>query len=182
MKTSGTTEVLPLSKKQKVLCNVVMGVLLIAAGIILVLAGTDVIHAAAGKIAAPTVLFAIGIAILFSAVIAKNALSMWISGVIISCGLVSLIEITTVATYAQLYPIYIAAPGIGCIFSVWFAEAKFPQIKGMAFFIVLAGVFAFASSGAAGWGTVGGMLALFVGICVSLYSIGIYLGRKKDNA
>ncbi len=137
MKTSGTTEVLPLSKKQKVLCNVVMGVLLIAAGIILVLAGTDVIHAAAGKIAAPTVLFAIGIAILFSAVIAKNALSMWISGVIISCGLVSLIEITTVATYAQLYPIYIAAPGIGCIFSVWFAEAKFPQIKGMAFFIVV---------------------------------------------
>ena len=87
MKTSGTTEVLPLGKKQKYACNIIMGVLLIAAGVILILAGTGVIGASARSIAAPTVLSAFGLSVLISAIIAKNALSMWLAGVLLSCRL-----------------------------------------------------------------------------------------------
>ena len=84
MKTSGTTEVLPLGKKQKYACNIVMGVLLVIAGVVLILAGTGVIKASARSIAAPTVLFAFGLSVLISAVIAKNSLSMWLAGVLLA--------------------------------------------------------------------------------------------------
>ncbi|MDE7165335.1 MAG: hypothetical protein K2O04_07945 [Clostridiales bacterium] len=180
MKTSGTTDaVLPLSKKQKCACNIVMGCLLVAAGVILALAGTGVIKAAVSDIAAPTVLFGFGSAVLLSAIIAKNSLSMWFAGVVLACGLTSLLAVTTPAGYAQLYPIYIASPAIGCVCSLWFAELKFPQIKAMLFFGLLGGIFALGSSGACGYGLVGGLLAAFGGLVVIAIALESYL--KKDR-
>lgn len=182
MKTSGTTDVvLPLTRKQKCVCNIVMGALLVAAGIILALAGTGVIKASVRSIAAPTILFGFGFAVLFSALIAKNALSMWLAGVIIACGATSLLAVVTTASYYNLFPIYIAAPGIGCLFSIWFAEAKFPQVKGMAFFGVFAAVFSLASSGLCGWGLTGGILAACGGLCVILYAAEMYFVKDKSK-
>ena len=179
MRTNGTTDVLPLSKKQKYLCNIVMGALLIAAGIILALAGTGVINASVRKIAAPTVLFAFGIAVLFSAIVAKNSLSMWLAGVVLTCGMISLLEVVTPAGYGNLYPLYIASPAIGCMFAIWFAISKCAQIKAMVFFGVMAGIFALQSTGVCGWGLTAGLLAAFAGVCVILYAVSVYL--KKDN-
>ncbi len=181
MKTSGTTDVLPLGKKQKYACNIVMGTLLIAAGILLALAGAGVINVGVGKIAAPTVLFAFGISILVSAIIAKNSLSMWIAGVILSCGTVSLLAVTTSASYAELYPIYIASPGIGCCFAVIFAEAWYPQVKAITFFGVLSVIFALQSSGVCGWGLTAGLLATFAGVCVILYAVEAYIRKEKNK-
>ena len=182
MKTSGTTDaVLPLTKKQKCACNIVMGVLLITAGIILVLAGADVIHVSARLIAAPTILFGFGLAVGLSAIIAKNALSMWLAGVILSCGLPSLIVAVTTLGYSNVYPIYIAAPALGCVFSVWFAEAKLPQFKCMAFFGVIAGLFALASSGVCSYGLAGGLVAAFCGLCVIAIAVEAYLAKEKDK-
>ena len=182
MRTDGTTDVLPLSKKQKYLSNIVMGALLIAAGIILVLAGTDVITAPVRKIAAPTVLFAFGLSVLFSAIIAKNSLSMWIAGVILTCGLTSLLDVVTPAGYSNLYPLYIASPGIGCVFAIWFAESKTAQIKAMAFFGGLSAIFSLQSSGVCAWGLTSGLLAAFAGVCVILYAVGVYLKKDDKNA
>lgn len=182
MKTDGTTEVLPLGKKQKYLSNIVMGALLIAAGVILVLAGTDVIAAPVRKIAAPTVLFAFGSAVLFSAVIAKNSLSMWFAGVILACGLTSLLEVVTPAGYDNLYPLYIASPAVGCLLAVWFAESKSAQVKAIVFFGVMAGIFSLQSSGVCAWGLTSGLLAAFAGICVILYAVGVYFGKEKEDA
>lgn len=184
-KTNGMTEdaVLPLSGKQKCACNIVMGVLLVAAGVILVLAGVGVIGVSAGRIAAPTLLFGFGLAVLLSAVIAKNALSMWIAGVIIACGMPSLFSLLTSAGYAQLYPIYIAAPAIGCLFSIWFAEAKFPQVKAMIFFGGIAAIFSLASSGVCGYGLAGGLFAAFFGLCVIAVALGSYFKKTgEENA
>lgn len=184
MKTSGTTDaVLPLSKKQKCACNIVMGCLLFVAGIILVLAGTGVIKAAVRDIAAPTVLFGFGAAVLLSAIIAKNSLSMWFAGVVLACGLTSLLAVTTAAGYAELYPIYIASPAIGCVFSVWFAEVKPPQIKAMLFFGIIGGIFALGSFGACGYGLVSGLLAAFGGLVVIAIALESYIKKDKiDNA
>ena len=115
MKTSGMTEVLPLTKKQKCACNVVMGVLLVAAGIILILAGAGVIKTPVRKIAAPTILFAFAAALLFSAIVAKNSLSMWIAGVLFSCGHSSQLDVTTPAPYAHNNTIYKTPPPVGCV-------------------------------------------------------------------
>ena len=180
MKTSGTTDaVLPLTKKQKCACNIVMGCLLLAAGIILVLAGTGVIKAAVRDIAAPTVLFSFGAAVLLSAIIAKNSLSMWFAGVVLACGCVSLLAVTTPVGYAQLYPIYIASPAIGCIFSFRFAEFKFPLVKAILLFGILGGIFALGSSGVCGYGLVGGLLAAFGGLVVIAIALETFL--KKDS-
>lgn len=180
MKTSGTTDaLLPLTKKQKCACNIVMGCLLVTAGIILVLAGCDVIHASVRDIAAPTILFGFGLSVLFSAVIAHNSLSMWFAGVVLACGLTSLLSVTTTAGYSNLYPIYVASPAIGCVFSVWFAEIKLNQIKAILFFGILGGILMLGSFGACGYGLVGGLLASFGGLVVIAIALETYL--KKDN-
>ena len=176
-----TDTVLPLSKKQKTVCNIVMGVLLVAAGVILALAGGGVIKASVRDIAAPTILFAFGVAMLLSALIAKNALSMWLAGVILACGLTSLLDVVTTAGYNNLYPLYIAAPGIGCVFSALFAEAKFPQVKGMLFFGIIAALFSLASSGACGYGLAGGLVAAFLGVCVIAVAIEVHFRKDKDE-
>lgn len=182
MKTDGMTDaVLPLTKKQKCLCNVVMGVLLVIAGLILVLAGADVIKASVRDIAAPTVLFGFGIAVLFSATVAKNALSMWLAGVIVTCGIPSVIETTTSLTYGELYPIYIAAAGVGCVLSLIFAEARIPLIKGILFFGILSALFSLQSSGTCGWGLTAGLLAAFIGLCVIVAAVEKYIGKEKEN-
>ena len=179
MKTSGMTDDLPLSKMQKCACNIVMGCLLVVAGIILILAGAGVIKASVRDIAAPTVLFGFGTAVLLSAVIAKNSLSIWFAGVVLSCGSVSLFAVTTAAGYSELYPIYVAAPGIGCLFSVWFAETKFPQVKVMLFFGIVGGILALGSFGACGYGLVAGLLAAFGGLTVIAITLETYF--KKDD-
>ena len=180
MKTSGISDtIIPITKRQKSASNIVHAGLLSIAGIILVLAGTGVIKAPARDIAAPTVLYAFGLAVMISAIIAKNSISMWLAGVIIACGTTSLLAVTTPAGYAELYPIYIAAPGIGCVFSVWFAEAKFPQIKVMTFFGVIAVLFSLGSSGVCGYGLVCGLLAAFAGLCAIFGAVESYL--KKDK-
>ncbi len=179
MRTDGTTDVLPLSKVQKMACNIAMGVLLLVASLILILAGTDVIDVSIKSIAAPTLLFGIGLGILFSAIIAKNSLSMWLAGVVLTCGFTSLLAITTSAGYENLYPLYIAAPAIGFIFSMPFADAKFPLLKAMGFFGGIAAVFSLQSSGTCGWGLTCGILAAFGAVCVILYAIDAYF--KKDN-
>ncbi len=182
MKTDGMTEVLPLNKKQKAICTAVMGVLLVAAGIVIILTATGVIDAPISAVVAPTILFAVGSAMTVSAIIAKNSISMWIAGVVLACGLASLLVGVTGATYANVYPIYIASPGIGCCLSVWFAEAKFPPVKVALFFGGLAAVFALNSSGTCGWGLTGGILAAFLGVCVILYVIVSFLKKDKNNA
>ncbi|MCX4313482.1 MAG: hypothetical protein OSJ83_06465 [Clostridia bacterium] len=181
MKTAGMSDaVLPLTKKQKAISNVVMGVLFLAAGVIIVLASVGVIPGGA-VVAAPTVLFAFGLSVLFSAVVAKNALSMWFAGVVLACGATSLVEMVSPATYGNLFPIYIAAPGVGCVFAIVFAEAKMPQIKGIVFFGVLAGIFSLASSGLCGWGLTGGLLAAFAGVAVLFFAVEGYLRRDKTE-
>ena len=184
MKTSGTTDtVLPLSKKQKCACNIVMGCLLVTAGIILTLAGTDVIHASVRDIAAPTILFGFGVAVLLSAIIAKNSLSMWFGGVVIACGLTSLLAVTTPCGYAELYPIYVMSPAIGCVFSIWFAQFKFSQVKAILFFGVIGVLLMLGSFGACGYGLVGGLLAAFGGLCVIAVALETYLKKdKSENA
>ena len=186
MKTSGTTDgvdgVLPLTKKQKIAGNVSMGVLLVAAGVILALAGAGVIHVSVRKIAAATILLAFGTGVLIGALIAKNSISMWIAGVILSCALTSLLVAVTPASYYNLFPIYIAAPAVGCALSVIFADAKLACVKCGVFFSVLAGLFALASSGLCGWGLTGGLIAAFGGVCVIAYAVGIFLKKDQDNA
>lgn len=182
MKTSGISDpILPLTKKQKCASNIVLGGLLCVAGLILVLAGTGVIKASVRQIAAPTVLFAFGLAVMISAIIAKNSISMWLAGVIIACGATSLFAVITTAGYNNLYPIYVAAPGIGCVFSVWFAEAKFPQFKAMAFFGGIAAILSLGSSGACGYGPVCGLLAAFAGVCAIYGAVESYLKKEKNN-
>lgn len=186
MKTSGTIDgvdgVLPLTKKQKIAGTVAMGVLLVVAGIILALAGAGIIPVSVRKIAAATILLAFGMGVSVGAVIAKNSISMWIAGVILACALPSLITATTHATYYNLFPIYIAAPAVGCALSVIFAEAKLACVKCCVFFAVLAALFALASSGLCGWGLTGGLIAAFGGVCVIAYAVGIFLKKDDDNA
>lgn len=180
MRINGTSDtVLPLTKKQKCACNIVMGIVLIATGIILVLSGVGVIKASVRTIAAPTVLFGFGAAVLLSAIIAKNSLSIWLAGVVLDCGLVSLLVAVTAYGYGELFPVYFAAPAVGCALAIWFAEAKFPQVKAIIFFGAVCGILALGSFGVCGFGLAAGLLAAFIGLCVVAYAIESYL--KKDD-
>lgn len=182
MNEVGSSEVLPLTKKQKYACYIVTGVFLLAAGLILILSGVGVIKASVSDVAAPTVLYGLGISILIGAVITKNSISLWIAGVMLTCGSASLFEVVTSASYSNLYPMYIAAPGVGCAFSVWLAEYKPSVLKPMLFFGGLSAVFSLNSSGACGWGITGGVLAAYIGVVIIAIALNAYLNRNKNNA
>ncbi len=182
MRTAGMTEVLPLDKKQKALCSIVVGLILIAAGVLIALAGVGVLPASAGAVAPPTVLLGLFAAFLFTAAISKNSVSMWIAGIFFSCGLASLFAAVTTATYANLYPFYIASPGVGCAFAAVYAEAKMPPIKCALFFGGLAAVFSLSSSGAFSWGVTGGAIAAYFGVWAVLYAVTKFVKKDNDNA
>lgn len=182
MQTNGTTDILPLDEKQKRLCNIIMGATFVLAGLIIILASTGVINAPVTKVLAPTILFAFGGSILLSAIIAKNSLSMWIGGVLITCGIPSLISAINGMSQSVLYPIYIASPAIGCLCATFYAESKSPLLKGFLFFGIIAGLFALGACKVCRMGVVAGLLSAFGGICIIIFALSVHTKKDKDNA
>lgn len=74
-----TTDELNLTRKQRLAGNLTAGGCVIVAGLILLLAGTGVIPASVRQLAVPVLLSAVGAALLLTALIQRNSVSLWIS-------------------------------------------------------------------------------------------------------
>ncbi len=173
-------KVLVLTRAQKIAGNVIAGVYIIACGLVLLLAGVGVFgEVSVGKLALPTVLLTIGLVFFTTAIIQRNSVSLWLSFAFITPAVVSYLANFTVLTYAQLYPLYVAIPAICSLFTMPMSGVNRDHIKVIAFFGIIAGLFALNSSGLLGWKVVLPMLLVFVGLCIIL--LAFMARREREN-
>lgn len=185
MKISGMSEpkaddVLEVTRKQRYACNICTGVIFILAGIILLFAGVNIIKASVVLLIAPTVLAAIGCSFFVSALIQKNTVNMWLSGIFLTCALVCAIEVCTNATYANLYPLFIAAPAVASAMTIGMSPEKGDHAKIIIFCSFVAAIFAFQSSGLWGWSVVAPIAVVYFGLCILVYAIHNYKHKDED--
>ena len=176
---SEKTDELNLTRKQRLAGNLTAGGCVIAAGLILLLAGTGVIPASVRQLAVPVLLSAVGAALILTALIQRNSVSLWISFLFLVPALVSFLAAFTPAGYAQLYPLYIAAPAIASLCTMPMSGSYAAHGKSMLFFGLIAGLFGLESSGLVGWGVVLPLVVVFVGLMV-VY-VAVMLARKEKS-
>ena len=174
-------KVLQLTQAQKIAGNIVAGVYTVACGVVLLLAGLGVFgEVSVGMLALPTVLLTLGLVFLTTAIIQRNSVSLWLAFAFITPAVVSYLASFTDLTYSQLYPLYIAIPAICSLFTMPMSGVNRDHLKTIAFFGIIAGMFALNSSGLLEWKVVLPMLLVFVGLCIILVAITARRERKND--
>lgn len=174
-------EELVLSRRQRLAGNVTTGALVIAAGIILLLSGTGVIKADISVLAVPVLLAAIGLSLLFAAIIQRNTVSLWISFAFTVPSLVSFIVGFTETGYGELYPLYIAIPAIASFFTMLMSRNFRDHIKAVLFFGVTAALFALNSSGLVGWGVALPLIIVYVGLIIVYFAVASAKMETKEE-
>ena len=162
-----------LTPGQRLLCNVIAGVYLVACGILLLLVGVGAIGGVSvSKIWLPTVLLTLGLIFLTTGLIQGNVVSVWLSIAFITPAVISYLAGFTSLTYGQLYPFYIAIPALCSLVTMALSrKAVKDHLKVILFFGVIALFFALKSFSLVGWSvTLPGVL-VFVGLIIILTAI-----------
>lgn len=181
MKTTGTNEVIELTEKQKLACNLIISGALILCALILLLVGVRVIKVKIGLIVTPVILGGIGISLFVTALIQRNTVSMWLSGVLLSCMTATIVAVSTKQPYAVVYPIFIASPAIASLMTIFISESKNFHGSIIVFFGILSILFSLNSSGTLSWYVSTPLIVMFFGITILLYSIMHYRNKDKEE-
>ena len=171
-----------LTPAQKRAGNIIAGVYTAICGIFLLLVGFNLLPPLnIGNTAVWAILLTIGWVFLTTAVIQKNTVSMWLAFTFITPAVVTALNNFTALTYANLYPLYIAIPAISSLFTAIISQDRFFHFKIVAFFGVIAGVFALQSSGLIGWEVVIPVLLILAGAVITMLAIRKSDKEKKDE-
>lgn len=161
-----------LTKSQKLICNIAAGVIIVLAGIFMLLVGLGVMPTLTLANSALWLSFtAIALIFIFTAIVQKNSLSMFLSMCFFIPALVTIIANFSVATYAQLYPLYIATPAIGALFAMIFSSEYKSLLKAALFFGVIALIFTLQSTGLVGFAVIVPILVVCLGLLIVLWAI-----------
>lgn len=174
-------EELVLTRKQRLAGNLTAGAAVIAAGLVLLLAGADVIKADVKVLAAPVLLSAVGLSLLVTALIQRNVVSLWVSFAFTVPALVSFLAAFTSVGYKELYPLYIAIPAIASLFTMPMSRSLRDHGKVVLLFGVTAALFALNSSGLLGWGVVGPLLIVYVGLLIVYAALKSHKKETKEE-
>lgn len=166
-----------ITKAQRLVGNLIAGGYTALCGVLLLVVGLNDFGFTVGQIALPTVLLTVGLVFFTNSIIQKNTVSLWISFVFFVPSLVTYLNNFTALTYGQLYPLYIAIPAIASLFTMTMSRAYKAHLKTIAFFGVIAALFALQSSGLLSWGVVIPLMLICIGIAIVLFALAI----KKDE-
>ncbi len=175
---NSTDEIQELSRGRKLACNITAAGIVLLAGFFLLLCGLNVIPVKVGSAVCGTLLFAVGLIFLSSALISLNSVSLWISFCFNVPALIELLTEVTSAGYARLYPLYIAIPAIASLFTMLFTHEWFLHLRVIALFGVAAALFALQSGGVAGWSVVLPALVIYLGLIMLYIAV---KARRKNN-
>ena len=171
-------ELKELGAGRRLVINISAAAIVLLAGLFLLLCGVGVLGVEMKKAVCGTLLFAVGLIFLVSALVGKNSVSLWLSFCFFVPALVELLVKTTKAGYAELYPLYIAIPAIASLFTMLFTHEWLAHITVFGVFGVPAGIFALQSGGNVSWAIVGAALVLYAGLIMLMLAL---KRRKKDN-
>ena len=167
----------------KLAANLIAGGYTVLCGIFLLLVGLKVFGESLSmrNMALPTILLTVGLVFLTTAFVQWNSVSMWLAFVFVVPAAVSYINNFTAASYAQLYPLYIAIPAIASFFTMFMSCSKRDHLYIIGFFGLIALIFAIQSSGLAGWGVTLPVLVVFVGLTIVLAAIKLNMRRTDED-
>lgn len=171
-------EIQELSPARRLACNLIAAGVVLLAGLFLLLCGLDAIPVKVSKAICGTLLCAVGLMFLASALIGNNSVSLWLSVCFLMPALVELLVKTTHAGYAELYPLYIATPAAASLVTMLFTRCVAGHLPVILLFGVPSGIFALRAGGVAAWSVVVPVLVLYVGILMVILAL---KGRKKDD-
>ncbi len=166
------------SPKQRLAGNVCAVVISVAALAVLLLSYYGVLPFDIDKIATGTLLAALGIIFMVTAFIQHNSVSLWLSVAFIVPATISLFCKNGVAAYSDLYPLYIATPGLGCVVSMIISKQRKRLFKAALIFFVAAAIFLLDVFDVLGIMWTLAVLFVYV-VCLITYVV-IYL-KRGDN-
>ncbi len=168
-----------LTKGQKLAGNIISGVYTLACGVFLLLVGLGLIPPLSiENTTLVAILVTIGLVFFTTSLIQINTVSLWLSFCFFTPAVVTILVNATDATYANLYPLYIAIPAVSSLFTMFMSKAKKDHLRVIFFFGVLSGIFALQSTGLVGWEVVIPAIIVFIGLIITVIAIKM---KKEDN-
>lgn len=171
-------ELTPLSRKKKMICNITAAGIIMLAGVILLFCGVGIIPVSASTAAAGVLTFSIGLILLVTALVQRNSVAMWLCFLFFMPALVELIEKVSPATYANLYPIYVAAPAMSSLFTALLTREWRIHLPIILAFMPPAATLALCSSGICKLSVGLPILVIYLGCLMLIIAL---KGRMKDE-
>lgn len=130
------------TKMQKRITSIAAGAVIVLAGLMLFLTATGLFpHLTVKNSAVFIILFAIALILVFSAAVQKNSVALWLAVCFFIPGLITLLVNFTALTYFNLYPLYIAIPGLASLVTLILSRDFKLHLKIAALFCVVAALF-----------------------------------------
>lgn len=156
--------------------------ILVLMGVLMLLSGLDVLGVDIALFWLPALLIGFGLSQLGTGMLRRSTSLSWCGIVFLACALTVLIEETTAETYARLYPMFIAAPGIASLLIVAFADNKKLHLQSVVLFGGLSAIFAMQSAGVIrNWLVIAGVAVIMIGLFVFVNVITSRRGRWDDG-
>ncbi|MDE7395081.1 MAG: hypothetical protein K2M95_03035 [Clostridiales bacterium] len=175
------TDLNELSPRKMMACNITAALIVIAAGVFLLLCGVHVVPVRASRAVVGTLLCAIGLSLLCSALIQRNSVSLWLSVCFLVPALIELLVKATHLGYVELYPLYIAIPALASLCTMLLTHEWKTHGVIAALFGVPAILFALKSSGLVGWGVTVPLLVVYAGAVMLVVAVVKALHKKEEQ-
>ena len=167
------------SPKKRKICNIIAATISLIAAVFAVLCYFGVIPLAFSNVITGTILAAIGLIFFCNALIQGNSVSMWLAFCFIIPAAVSFLCRSGYASYRNIYPVYVALPGLACLGTMIISREFAGLLKAAALFIIAGSIFLPEVFGilSIGWT----LAILFVYIAFLIIALIVYFkqGEKK---
>lgn len=157
-----------LSLKQRRICIIVDSVATFLLGVFLLLVGLKIIYYDFYRILLSSILLFGGIAMSINAFVQSNSLILWIGSALAVCACVGfIVEANIGFGYSDLYPIYIAAPAIASLITLFIKKEYKIHLLTAVFFGIISILFSLESSGILPISIVLPIVLMVVGLIIS---------------
>lgn len=167
------------SPKKRRICNIADAAIILAAATVAVLSYFDIIPLKFSSIINGVILSALGIVFFVNALIQGNSVSMWLAFCFIVPAVMSFLCKYGITSYGEIYPVYIALPGIACLGAMIISREFWRLTKAALVFFIAAAIFVPHAAGALGMGWTLAMLAGYLVILAAALIVYLNKGEKK---
>lgn len=167
------------SPKKRIVCNIVDAVIILAAVAVAVLCRLGIIPWHFSAVISGIVLAGLGLVFFANALIQWNSVSMWIAFCFIVPSAVSFACRAGAVSYAAIYPVYIALPGIACLGTMIISREFARLIKAALIFLVAGAVFLLETCGVLSIGWTLAVLFVYLAALAAAFIVYLNKGEKK---
>lgn len=167
------------SPKKRKICNITAAVIILTAVIFSLLCYFSVIPLDFSGIITGTILAALGLIFFCNALLQGNSVSMWLAFCFLIPSAVSFLCRSGYASYRQLYPVYIALPGLACLGAMIISREFARLLKASLIFIIAGALFLPEVFGILSIGWTLAVLFLYIAALIMAFVIYLNKGEKK---